>query len=83
MKFTDGFWLMRHGVTVDYAAEAYDIGETENTPDGPGLVVHAPTKVIAKRGDVLNRTLLTVTLSSPLEGVVRVRIVHHLSLIHI
>ncbi|MBT9608023.1 alpha-xylosidase [Microbacterium sp.] len=76
MKFTDGFWLMRPGVAVDYAAEAYDIGSTD-TPDGPGLVVHAPTKVIAKRGDVLNRTVLTVTLSSPLEGVVRVRVVHH------
>ena len=44
MKFTDGFWLMRHGVTVDYAAEAYDISRTDDTPDGPGLVVHAPTQ---------------------------------------
>lgn len=76
MKFTDGFWLMRPGVTVDYAAEAYDIDRVE-TPDGPGLVVHAPTKVIAKRGDVLNRSVLTVTLSSPLDGIMRVRIVHH------
>ncbi len=33
--------------------------------------------MIAKRGDVLNRPTLTVTLSSPLEGVVRVRIAHH------
>lgn len=77
MKFTDGFWLMRPGVEVDYAAEAFDIAATDATPDGPGLVVHAPTRVIAKRGDVLNRTLLTVTLSSPMEGVVRVRATHH------
>ncbi len=77
MKFTDGFWLMRPGVEVDYAVEAFDIAATEATPDGPGLVIHAPTRVIAKRGDVLNRTLLTVTLSSPMEGVVRVRATHH------
>jgi alpha-D-xyloside xylohydrolase len=76
MKFTDGFWQLRPGVTALYAQEAYDILQTE-TVDGPGLVVTAPTAVIAKRGDVLNRAVLTVTLSSPLEGVVRVRVAHH------
>jgi alpha-D-xyloside xylohydrolase len=76
MKFTDGFWQLRPGVSALYAQEAYDIRETE-TPDGPGLVVIAPTKVIERRGDTLNRAVLTVTLSSPLEGVVRVRVEHH------
>src|SRR5690606_15051686 len=77
MKFTDGFWQLRPGVTALYAQEAYDIEQTDATPDGTGLVVTAPTTVIAKRGDVLNRPVLTVTLSSPLEGVVRVRVSHH------
>ena len=77
MKFTDGFWQLRPGVTALYAQEAYDVWETDATADGPGLVVTAPTSVIAKRGDTLNRPVLTVTLSSPLEGVVRVRIAHH------
>ncbi|MET0296058.1 MAG: alpha-xylosidase, partial [Microbacterium sp.] len=45
--------------------------------DGPGLVITAPTHVISKRGDTLNRPVLTTTLSSPMEGVVRVRIAHH------
>lgn len=76
MKFTDGFWQLRPGVTALYAQEAYDIAET-TTPDGPGIVVTAPTMVIAKRGDTLNRPVLTTTLSSPAEGVVRVRIAHH------
>ena len=26
MKFTDGFWQLRPGVTALYAQEAYDIG---------------------------------------------------------
>lgn len=77
MKFTDGFWQLRPGVTALYAAEAYDVVATERTPDGAGLVVTAPTKVIESRGDTLNRPVLTVTLSSPMEGVVRVRIAHH------
>jgi alpha-D-xyloside xylohydrolase len=76
MKFTDGFWQLRPGVTALYAQEAYDIWPTE-TADGQALVVTAPTAVIAKRGDTLNRPVLTVTLSSPLEGVVRVRVAHH------
>ncbi|KQQ68565.1 alpha-xylosidase [Microbacterium sp. Leaf320] len=77
MKFTDGFWQLRPGVTALYAQEAYDITETSDTPDGPGIVITAPTMVIAKRGDTLNRPVLTTTLSSPAEGIVRVRIAHH------
>ncbi|GAA3011861.1 alpha-xylosidase [Microbacterium aurantiacum] len=77
MKFTDGFWQLRPGVTALYAQEAYDIETTDAAPDGEGIVVTAPTKVIERRGDTLNRPVLTVTLSSPLEGVVRVRITHH------
>lgn len=77
MKFTDGFWQLRPGVTALHAQEAYDIAETDDTPDGPGIVITAPTMVIARRGDVLNRPVLTTTLSSPAEGVIRVRIAHH------
>ncbi|GAA5026091.1 alpha-xylosidase [Microbacterium fluvii] len=77
MKFTDGFWQLRPGVTALYGQEAYDIDETDAATDGRGVVVTAPTTVIRGRGDTLNRPVLTVTLSSPLEGVVRVRVAHH------
>ena len=69
MKFTDGFWHVRPGVDALYAQEAYDIDQ-----HGDSLQISAPTKVIGRRGDVLNRALLGVTLSSPLDGVIRVRI---------
>ncbi|WP_062530481.1 alpha-xylosidase [Demequina rhizosphaerae] len=72
MKFTDGFWQRRPGVDALYAAEAYDVWAEDGA-----LTVHAPTRVIRSRGDVLNRAMLTVTLTSPLEGVVKVRIDHH------
>ncbi|MEF2975867.1 alpha-xylosidase [Subtercola sp. YIM 133946] len=71
MKFTDGFWQMRPGVTALYAQEAYDLDQHENS-----LVVSAPTKVIQSRGDTLNRPMLTVTLSSPLPDIVGVRVEH-------
>ncbi|RII93566.1 alpha-xylosidase [Clavibacter michiganensis] len=72
MRFTDGFWQVRPGVDAQYAQEAYDV-----EADGDTLRAYAPTKRIATRGDTLNRPMLSVTLSSPLEGVVRVRIEHH------
>ena len=72
MKFTDGFWQLRPGVDALYAQEARDLVAGDGT-----LSITAPTKAIERRGDVLNRPVLMVTLSSPLEGVVRVRIEHH------
>ena len=73
MKFTDGFWQIRPGIEPLYGREAYDI-----CADGEHrLQVFATTGVVAKRGDTLNRPLLTVTLSSPLPDVIGVRIDHH------
>jgi alpha-D-xyloside xylohydrolase len=71
MKFTDGFWQSRPGVTPLYAAEAYDILAREHEVE-----ITAPTTVITARGKTLNRPTLTVTLSSPLPGVIGVRIEH-------
>jgi alpha-D-xyloside xylohydrolase len=71
MKFTDGFWQLRPGVTALSAQEAYDIRKQDDR-----LVIIAPTKVIETRGDTLNRPVLTVTLSSPLDGVIGVRVEH-------
>ena len=71
MKFTDGFWHARPGVTPLFAQEAYDIEAGQNS-----LRVTAPTKVIASRGDTLNCPILTVTLSSPLPNVITVRVEH-------
>ena len=62
---------MRAGVHALYAAEAYDIEASDRS-----LVVTAPTRVIQERGDTLNRPVLTVTLRSPLPGVIGVTIDH-------
>jgi len=72
MKFTDGFWHMRPGVTPCFPMQVFDV-EVE----GDALVVYAPTKRIAQRGDTLNTPVLTVRLSSPLPNVIRVQACHH------
>src|ERR1044072_7365994 len=69
MKFTDGLWQLRPGVTALYAAEAHDIWAEDGT-----VTVTAPTTVIHRRGDTLNRPVLSLTLSSPLPDVIRVRV---------
>ncbi len=71
MKFTDGQWLLRPGVTAHYAAEARSI-----TSEDGRLVIEAPVRAIRDRGDTLQGPLLTVTLSSPMRDVIRVRIEH-------
>ena len=72
MKFTDGYWHLRPGVTAAYAHEAYAI-----EADGDEVVITAPSKAVVARGNVLNLPVLTVTLSAPAEGVVKVRLEHH------
>ncbi|HEU5097526.1 MAG TPA: alpha-xylosidase [Roseiflexaceae bacterium] len=72
MKFTDGYWHMRPGVTPHFAVQAHDV-ETE-----PGaLTVYSATKRLNTRGDTLNLPLLTIRFSSPLPNVIRVTITHH------
>jgi len=62
---------MQPGVQANYPAEAYDV-----TREGDSLVVHAPVRAIRHRGDTLQGPLLTLRLSSPLAGVIRVRVEH-------
>jgi len=72
MKFTDGFWHTRPGVEALYAQDVRDLAV-----DGDELVAWASTRVVERRGDTLNRPMLTVSLASPAEGVIRVRVEHH------
>ncbi|NDK32201.1 alpha-xylosidase [Nesterenkonia haasae] len=72
MKFTDGFWQMRPGVEALYGRETYDVWI-----EGATVVATVPTKVIQQRGDTLNRPVLTVTLASPLPGIIGVTLEHH------
>jgi alpha-D-xyloside xylohydrolase len=72
MKFTDGQWMLQPGIAAHYAAEAYAVEAHEDR-----LVVLATTRPIKHRGDTLQGPTLTVTLSSPMRGVIRVSVEHY------
>ncbi|MBX7266165.1 alpha-xylosidase [Micromonospora sp. Llam7] len=72
MKFTDGYWQLRPGVSV------LRPGTVESVePDERAFTVFAPTGRITGRGDTLNRPVITVRFFSPAPGVVGVTIGHH------
>ncbi len=71
MKFSDGFWRMRPGVTAWHPVEAYDVCESLDA-----LTIYAPTRRIEHRGHTLGGPLVTIRLSSPLPDVVGVRLTH-------
>lgn len=71
LKFTNGYWLMREGVAAHYAAEAYEVEAADGS-----LKILAPTRPIRHRGDTLQGPVLNIGLSSPAEGVIKVRMSH-------
>lgn len=72
MKFTDGFWLLREGVS---ALHATHLQKVEQTIEGFNALV-AP-KVVEHRGATLNSALFELEFSSPASDVIGVRIRHH------
>jgi alpha-D-xyloside xylohydrolase len=72
MKFTDGHWMMREGVTPAYAVEVLDVAATAE-----GLRLLAPTYPVRHRQDLQSGAVLTLDLTAPMPGVIGVRLTHH------
>jgi alpha-D-xyloside xylohydrolase len=68
MKFSNGYWLLRDGVSAAYAVDTIDV-----VADGTTVSVAALTRALVNRGSHLNTPTITVDLSSPAPEVVRVR----------
>lgn len=71
MKFTNGYWQLREQYQATYAVEY-----NNHIIDKNELKIFAPNKHIGNRGDVLNLGMLTITLTSPIENVIKVNITH-------
>lgn len=71
MKFTNGYWRIRKEIEPAYAVEYYD-----SDINGSELTVFAATKHLGDRGDTMNLPMLTVTFTSPMENVIKVKAVH-------
>jgi alpha-D-xyloside xylohydrolase len=72
MKFRNGYWKMRPGLTAHEAVQVYDVEADEEA-----LTVFAPTNRVTGRGDTINEPVMTVRFSSPMANVIRVEAHHH------
>lgn len=72
MKFSNGCWLNKEGVTTYSPAEVYNV-ETS----GDSVTVYAPCNKINHRGDTLGGPVITMKLSSPIPDVIRVQLFHY------
>jgi alpha-D-xyloside xylohydrolase len=68
MKFNDGYWLLRQGVSASYAKEAFAVETSDST-----VSIAALTRPVQHRGSHLNTPTITVDLASPAPDVVSVR----------
>ena len=68
MKFNDGYWLLRPGVTATYAKQAFAVETSDST-----VSVAALSRPVEHRGSHLNTPTITVDLSSPAPDVIAVR----------
>lgn len=71
MKFTDGYWLDRPQYEIQSPKEVFDYDQTDDQ-----LTLYAPFKYINERGDELNLGMSTIELTSPIEGVIGVKLIH-------
>ncbi|MEV7324495.1 alpha-xylosidase [Streptomyces sp. NPDC093970] len=71
MKFTDGYWLLREGVTAAHPVEVLDVTATDDA-----LEIHAPTQPIRHRGDLLKGPVVTIDAHTPMPDVIGVTFTH-------
>lgn len=71
MKFTDGYWLDRPQYEIQSPKEVFDVKQ-----DDDKVTLYAPFKYINERGDELNLGMSTIELTSPMEGVIGVKLIH-------
>lgn len=72
MKFSNGCWLQKEGCACFTPAEIY-FTKVEETR----VELCAPTHKIIQRGDTLGGVNLTIEITTPMPGVIRVRAFHY------
>ena len=71
MKFTNGYWEMKKNIKPGYAVEYID-----HEVHGKELTVYTTSKHYGNKGDTQDVVMLTLTLTSPMENVIRVGMTH-------
>src|SRR5450432_3745489 len=71
MRFNNGYWRIRDGVTALFPVQAHSVDLTDGT-----LTAYAVTRPTHNRGDTLNAPLLTLQAQALAPDVIKVRLVH-------
>ncbi len=71
MKFSNGQWLDKDGLTIYNPMEVRDVEINSDS-----LTVYAPYKVVKHRGDTLSAPVITMEFSSPMEDIIHVKLYH-------
>ncbi|MBE5760621.1 MAG: alpha-xylosidase [Clostridiales bacterium] len=72
MKFTDGFWKLKPGVSMIPVMEVKD-----KFFDGKTLTVFCSDVLHAGRAQAVDRPMITIEFSAPREDVIGVKLIHH------
>ncbi|KAL2814201.1 glycosyl hydrolases family 31-domain-containing protein [Aspergillus cavernicola] len=70
MKFTEGMWLLREGIRIDWMSNVERLNVEKDTVN---LLLN---KFQRHRGDTLNSPTVSAQVTSPLEGIIGVKLVH-------
>lgn len=71
MKFSNGCWLDKKGVTAYSPAKVYETNIKNNE-----VTLYVPHNLINHRGDTLGGPVFTIELSSPMSHVIKVKMSH-------
>ena len=71
MKFTDGFWVLKPGITLFNCREVQDARW-----EGDGFALYCSHIPVSDRGMVLNAPLLTLTFRAPRPGILSLTLEH-------
>ena len=72
MKFTNGYWMLRPGVTAHPCTEVRDVEISETS-----CTMYVPAWKVLNRGMTLAGPLLTLRFSSPVEGILHLEMCHY------
>ncbi|RHP34612.1 alpha-xylosidase [Lachnotalea sp. AF33-28] len=73
MKFTDGYWVTKPEYRPEFVEEIYCAKRY-----GDGLRAYGPYRRITDRGATLNIGQMTVTVTAPMENVLKVHLANHM-----
>lgn len=75
MKISNGCWLEKEGVGLFSPAEVH-----YSTIESDKVTLCAPTSKVVTRGDTLGGIVLTIVVTAPMPGTLRVQTYHHMGL---